>query len=91
MKHLRIDDPEVAALVAKEEKRLENTLDLIAAENTSTGTYALFFTADDGTNGRELWISDGTTAGTVMLKDINPGAAGSSPSNLGGFACMSAA
>jgi len=33
MKHLLADDPEVAELVTKEEKRLENTLDLIAAEN----------------------------------------------------------
>jgi ELWxxDGT repeat protein len=34
----------------------------------------LFFIADNGTNGRELWISDGTSTGTVLLKDINQGA-----------------
>jgi ELWxxDGT repeat protein len=32
----------------------------------------LYFTADNGIEGRELWKSDGTTAGTVLVKDINP-------------------
>ncbi len=33
-----------------------------------------YFTADDGINGRELWKTDGTAAGTVMVKNITPGA-----------------
>ena len=41
----------------------------------------LYFQASDGTNGQELWKSDGTSAGTVMVKDINPGA-GSNPSRM---------
>ena len=36
----------------------------------------LFFPANDGTNGDELWKSDGTAAGTVMVKDIYPGSGG---------------
>jgi ELWxxDGT repeat protein len=33
----------------------------------------LYFTARDGIHGGELWKSDGTETGTVMVKDINPG------------------
>lgn len=32
----------------------------------------LIFRASDAIHGRELWRSDGTAAGTVLVKDINP-------------------
>ena len=41
-----------------------------------------YFSATDGTSGNELWRSDGTGAGTTLVKDINPGGGGSSPSSL---------
>jgi ELWxxDGT repeat protein len=41
-----------------------------------------FFSAHDGKHGRELWVSDGTAAGTRMVKDIRPGATGSQPDTL---------
>lgn len=48
----------------------------------------LYFVADDNTNGRELWRSNGTSAGTVMVTNLNkvetsPGKTeGSNPSQL---------
>ncbi len=42
----------------------------------------LFFTANDGTDGVELWTSDGTPGGTMLVKDIAAGTISSSPLNL---------
>ena len=44
----------------------------------------LFFRANDGIHGNELWKSDGTDVGTMMVRDINLEAAGTggSPSSL---------
>ncbi len=45
----------------------------------------IYFSANNGVNGRELWRSDGTAAGTVLVKDLldspeNPGSVvGSAP------------
>jgi ELWxxDGT repeat protein len=40
----------------------------------------LFFRANDGTSGTELWKSDGVTA--TLISDINPGSGSSSPARL---------
>ncbi|MFN7134689.1 MAG: ELWxxDGT repeat protein, partial [Myxococcales bacterium] len=47
----------------------------------------IFFVTNGGTTtgtggGRELWVSDGTEAGTYEVKDINPGTTSSTPTNL---------
>ncbi len=41
-----------------------------------------YFIADDGSNGVELWETDGTTTGTRLFKDISPGAGIGDPRNL---------
>jgi ELWxxDGT repeat protein len=47
-------------------------------EVTAVGN-TLFFVTVDSTHGEELWKSDGTASGTALVKDINPGTAGSAP------------
>ena len=42
----------------------------------------MYFVADDGLTGPELWESDGTNAGTQLVIDLNPGAIGSGPQNF---------
>ena len=44
-----------------------------------------YFVADDGLSGEELWRTDGTDAGTTLVKDIVPGESGSSPDHLTPF------
>jgi ELWxxDGT repeat protein len=39
----------------------------------------VYFAADDGSSGRELWWSDGTAAGTRRVADARPGPVGSDP------------
>ena len=45
----------------------------------------LYFTANDGKHGLELWNSDGTRSGTKLVKDINTGPDDSDPDSLTAF------
>lgn len=49
-------------------------------ENLIKADSKIYFAADDGEHGKELWVTDGTE--TKMVKDINPGSNGSDVSNL---------
>lgn len=42
----------------------------------------VYFPANDGSLGTELWRTDGTAANTTLVKDLNPGAASGSPAHL---------
>ncbi len=46
----------------------------------------LFFVADDGIDGMEVWQTDGTEHGTFVSADIHPGPDGSSPEYLTPYA-----
>src|SRR5438105_7542425 len=43
---------------------------------------SVFFTATDRDHGRELWKTNGTPAGTALVKDIQPGSGSSYPQYL---------
>ena len=55
-----------------------------ASESASTvqAEGRLFFPADDGTHGTELWTTDGTVGGTAIVADLRPGPKGSEPAWL---------
>lgn len=45
----------------------------MAPANLTLALGKVCFTADDGVTAVELWATDGTTAGTALVKDINTG------------------
>jgi len=42
----------------------------------------LYFTAEDGMSGLELYVTDGTESGTRLIEDLHPGSLDSRPTNL---------
>jgi ELWxxDGT repeat protein len=58
-----------------------SSLDQFGSSQFRTVGSRIFFVANDGTHGNELWVTDGTAAGTVLAADVVPGAGG--PSDFG--------
>ena len=59
--------------------------DNLRATNFTDVEGTLYFTGQDSVGGKELWKSDGTSAGTVLVKDIVPGKRSSVPLFLTAF------
>ncbi|MFN8250828.1 MAG: T9SS type A sorting domain-containing protein [Ferruginibacter sp.] len=55
------------------------TSDRDAQKNFSVTGNVMYFGGYDATNGNELWVTDGTAAGTHIVLDIKPGSGNSSP------------
>jgi ELWxxDGT repeat protein len=49
---------------------------------SALGNGKVLFSADDGSNGEELWVTDGTGANTKLVKDIYSGSASSAPHEI---------
>jgi ELWxxDGT repeat protein len=72
--------------------RVDCSLTTLCGPPVNPGPARLFFAADDGVHGLELWGTDGTPGGTVMIKDIHP-TASSNPigfTTLGDFTYFTA-
>jgi ELWxxDGT repeat protein len=70
-----------------------NSYDSVIAGGLFDVDGTLFFIANDGVHGQELWRTDGTAAGTRLVKDIRPGPEGSEPVPMaasGGLLLLSA-
>ena len=61
-------------------KNINTTANAVAPAVEAGGIY--YFVNGDPEYGLELWKSDGTASGTMLLKDINPGPAPSNVQNL---------
>lgn len=72
-------------LLADIRKGAGSAFDFLSAEAEITATTPggkMFFTANDGIHGKELWYADLTAVNTQLFADIAPGSAWSSPNYL---------
>lgn len=73
---MEILTPEGVVVTVEDSRSVDKAKNMVVAGDKQNG-YKVFFTAQNATSGEELWVSDGTKAGTKMVKDIFPGATSS--------------
>lgn len=73
--------PQGVTLNVNAERRTVKEKNIVVAGSALNG-YKAYFAAADADHGEELWVTDGTTAGTKMVTDILPGSGSSAPSWL---------
>jgi ELWxxDGT repeat protein len=62
--------------------RFNDNIPLSEADHFIVVNNKVVFVADDGEHGYEVWATDGTPAGTILLKDILVGSTSSQPAEL---------
>jgi ELWxxDGT repeat protein len=70
----RSDGTAAGTMAVKEALRLIGTGCFPCSSWLTDVNGTLFFVADDGVHGYELWKTDGTSSGTTLVQDILPGA-----------------
>lgn len=76
--------PDGVKAVIGTDRKPQKPKNLVVAGLKDKG-YKAFFAATDSEHGQELWVTDGTPAGTHMVKDIIAGAGGADVSYLTRF------
>src|SRR5690606_26297031 len=60
----------------------EKSVSMVGAEYALLSNGKLLFVSDKGSMGEELWVSDGSSAGTFLVKDIREGSLSSNIKSL---------
>lgn len=72
----------LAQVASKQNETISSSTGDSQLRNLINVNGTLFFAAKDSSHGIELWKSNGSAQGTLMVKDIFPGAPSSSPSSF---------
>ncbi len=81
---MEILTPEGVTMTTGDTRTFDMAKNIVVAGSKEKG-YKTYFTAQDAACGEELWVTDGTAAGTKMVKDIYPGPVSSNVSYITRF------